>query len=110
MGKYLVTGASGFTGSNLCRRLRNDGHETVAFVRPTSQIAELEALGVECRQVDIKSAADVQKNFVDIEQVYHIAAAYRAEHADLNEFRLVNVEATRNLLDAARATGIPSTM
>jgi len=106
MGKYLVTGASGFTGSKLCRRLRNDGHEVVAFVRPTSQTTELEALGVECRQVEIKSAQDVRDNFVDIEQVYHIAAAYRSEHVDLDEFRLVNVEATRNLLDAARATGI----
>jgi len=106
VGKYLVTGASGFTGSNLCRRLRGDGHEVVAFVRPTSKIDELVELGVECRQVEIKNARDVLDNFVDIDQVYHIAAAYRAEHVDLDEFRLVNVEATRNLLDAARARGV----
>jgi nucleoside-diphosphate-sugar epimerase len=101
MKKTLVTGATGFTGKNLCCKLVRDGEQVVAFVRQSSRIAQLKSIGVECRQVDITDINSVQENFDDINLVYHIAAAYRTEHSDHNEFRLINVEATRNLLDAA---------
>ena len=100
--QVLVTGGSGFTGAALCRRLAAMGEDVVAFVRPTSRTAELKAAGVEIRVVDIKDPSDVLRHFEGIDRVYHIAAAWRTEHSDLNEFRLVNVEATRNLLEAAK--------
>lgn len=106
MGKTLVTGASGFTGTALCRRLIEDGEQVVAFVRAASKEGELEAMGVECRQTDIKNRVEVLDNFSAIEQVYHLAAAYRTEHSDHDEFRLVNVEATRNILEAAKTSKI----
>lgn len=106
MGRVLVTGATGFTGSNLCRRLVAEGASVVAFVRPTSRTADLEALGVECRVVDIGDPAAVAAAFDGFSDVYHVAAAYRTEHADRREFQRVNVEATRNLLDAALGRGI----
>lgn len=106
MSKTLVTGATGFTGQNLCARLVQDGEQVVAFVRPTSKIDKLRALGVECRVLDIKDPVQVQDHFTNIDMVYHVAAAYRTEHADHEEFRLVNVEATRNLLEAAKAAGV----
>jgi nucleoside-diphosphate-sugar epimerase len=102
MGKTLVTGASGFTGKCVCRRLVQQGEQVVAFARPTSNIGELQSIGVECRKLDIKSRTEVKDNFSDISKVYHIAAAYRTEHSDQEEFRQVNVEATRNLLEAAK--------
>jgi nucleoside-diphosphate-sugar epimerase len=101
MAKILVTGATGFTGGALCRRLAEEGKEVVAFVRPTSNTTSLQKIGVECRPLDIKNREAVMDNFSGIELVYHIAAAYRAEHVDQDEFRQVNVEATRHLLDAA---------
>jgi len=103
LSKILVTGASGFTGKALCRRLVQDGEQVVAFVRPTSKIEELEALSIEIRQTDIKNQTDIQDNFSDISYVYHIAAAWRTEFSTQEEFKLVNVEATRYLLEAAAA-------
>ena len=38
--------------------------------------------------------------------VYHIAAAFRVEHVDATEFWRVNVDATRNLLQAAERSAI----
>jgi nucleoside-diphosphate-sugar epimerase len=73
----------------------------VAFVRPDSRVEALKELGVECRILDIKNPAMVLDNLDGIERVYHLAAAYRTEHSDRDEFRSVNVEATRNLLEAA---------
>jgi nucleoside-diphosphate-sugar epimerase len=102
MGKILVTGATGFTGKAVSRRLVEEGEQVVAFVRPTSNVRELEELGVECLRVDIKNPTDVMDHFAGVSKVFHIAAAYRAEYADHDEFRLVNVEATRNLLEAAK--------
>lgn len=101
MSKILVTGASGFTGKALSRRLVQDGEQVVAFVRPTSKIEELEALGIEIRQTDIKNQTDIQDNFSDISYVYHIAAAWRTEFNTQEEFKFVNVDATRYLLEAA---------
>ncbi|MBA2243437.1 MAG: NAD-dependent epimerase/dehydratase family protein [Gemmatimonadetes bacterium] len=106
MKKVLVTGASGFTGSHLCRRLVAEGAEVVAFVRPTSRIGPLVEMGVECRIVDISDPEVVRRSFDGIATVYHLAAAYREEHADHSAFRRVNVEATRNLLEAAQAAGV----
>jgi nucleoside-diphosphate-sugar epimerase len=100
-GKTLVTGATGFTGKALCRRLIQQGEQVLAFVRPKSDIRELEAIGAECRIVDIKNGTEVKDNFTNVSKVFHIAAAYRTEYSDQGEFRRVNVEATRNLLEAA---------
>lgn len=106
MNQILVTGASGFTGSNLCRRLIAEGASVVAFVRPTSRSEPLKQLGVECRQVDIADRGAVAGAFGGISQVYHLAAAYRQEHSDRGEFRRINVEATRHLLEASVASGV----
>ena len=106
MSKILVTGATGFTGGHLCKRLVGDGEQVVAFVRSNSNTQALDALGVECRVVDIRNPESVNDNYSAIDKVYHIAAAWRTEHADQEEFRRVNVEATRNLLDAAKAANV----
>jgi nucleoside-diphosphate-sugar epimerase len=104
--KILVTGATGFTGSHLCRKLLELGHDVIAFVRSMQKASSLSNLGIECREVAITDRTDVFNNFPGIEKVFHIAAAYRAEHADRQEFFRVNVEATRNLLDAAKENGV----
>ena len=105
-GATLVTGASGFTGFNLCRRLVRDGARVIALVRGTSKTAPLEQMGVECRIADIADRCDVAKHLGGVRTVYHIAAAYRTEHADRGEFRRVNVDATRALLQAATDAGV----
>jgi nucleoside-diphosphate-sugar epimerase len=102
----LVTGATGFTGSNLCKRLAADGESVVAWVRPTSKVGNLAALGIDCREVDICDAGEVRAALEGFDTVYHIAAAFRVEHPDIEEFRRVNVGATRNLLEAAGDAGV----
>ena len=109
MSRYVVTGATGFTGGALARRLRDDGHEVIALVRPTSQTKALEEMGVECIALDLQDATALAKVFANanITAIFHIAAAYRTELADESEFFAVNVEATRTLLQAAKDANIP---
>jgi nucleoside-diphosphate-sugar epimerase len=102
----LVTGATGFTGSHLCRRLVADGHHVIALVRPTSRTRELEEMGVECRVADICDRAALRTAFPRVDVVFHLAAAYRTEHADRTVFERVNVQATENLLATALEAGV----
>ena len=104
--KALVTGATGFTGTALCERLIRDGWGVNAFVRSSSQIEHLEKLGVRCIENDITNEESVRETFPDVDVVFHIAAAYRAEHADHSEFQQVNVDATRHMLEEAQRRGV----
>jgi nucleoside-diphosphate-sugar epimerase len=106
LGRILVTGATGFTGKNLCRRLLERGEQVVAFVRPGPQVQELKSMGVDCRLVDIKNPVSVCDHFSGIDRVYHVAAAYRTENSDHSEFFEVNVGATGNLLEAAKKSRV----
>lgn len=101
MSRILITGATGFTGGRLAERLRKQGSEVVAWVRPSSDIRQLVNEGVQVEVVDITDADQVRRHFHDIDTVYHIAAAYRAEHVDREEFQRVNVDSVEHLLNAA---------
>lgn len=102
----LVTGATGFTGSHLARRLARGGARVVAFVRPSSRTEGLERAGVELRVVDIRDGTSVARAFEPFHTVYHLAAAFRTQHPDPAEFHRVNVHATRHLLEAAGEAGV----
>lgn len=105
MKSALVTGATGFAGGALCKRLVSEGYQVTAFVRESSKYDHLENLGVECRKLDIIDKEQVLTKFPSVDLVFHIAAAYRTETVDRAEFERVNVGATLNMLDAAKANG-----
>ncbi|MEE4383832.1 MAG: NAD-dependent epimerase/dehydratase family protein [Pseudomonadales bacterium] len=106
MARMLVTGATGFTGGALLRRLLADGHSVAAFVRSSSAAGEIAALGADPREVDVRDPEAVERAMEPYDCVFHLAASYRQEHADISEFREVNVEGTRHLLLASRKAGV----
>ena len=53
MSKVIVTGGSGFIGSHLVKALAARGDEVACLVRKTSDVAELQAMGVRLIQGDI---------------------------------------------------------
>lgn len=103
--KVLVTGATGFTGGALATRLVGQGHEVTAFVRSMKRAEPLSRIGVKCLEVDITNAQEVLGAFQPFDQVFHIAALFRTEESDLTAFKRVNVDATRNVLEAVKKTG-----
>lgn len=104
--KVLVTGATGFTGGHLAKRLRADGVAVRALVRDASRAAELAHIGVELVEGDIRDAADVSGAAEGCRIVYHIAALFRtAGHPD-SLYREVNVGGTANVIEAARRHGV----
>jgi len=106
MTRYAITGATGFTGGALAKALASDGAELIALVRDSSDTTELTACGIPCVALSLLDADAVGNALAGIDVVFHIAAAYRAEHSDVDEFHQVNVEATRVLLDASLRNGV----
>jgi nucleoside-diphosphate-sugar epimerase len=103
--RCLVTGATGFTGGHLARRLARQGHEVVALVRPGSDTQALERAGIELFSGQLTRKPDVIAAAAGAERIFHIAGAFRtAAHPD-SYYRDVNVGGTLNVLEAARRGG-----
>ncbi len=99
--KNLVTGATGFVGSHIAERLLQEGEEVVALVRKTSNTAFLSGIGAKFAYGDINDLESVKTAMRGIDVVYH-SAALADEWISKKEAYRVNVEGTRNLLDAAK--------
>ncbi len=77
-----------------------------ALVRPTTDVEALRRLGIECRIAALEDKESVRASLDGISEVYHLAAAFRTEHADRDQFYRTNVTGTGNLLEAARDVGV----
>ena len=98
----LVTGATGFTGANLARRLAAQGETVRALVRDAAKAESLAAHGIDVRVGQLTSLDDVVAAARGCDQIHHIAAVFRtAGHPD-TYYREVNVGGTENVLEAAR--------
>ncbi|HEY3129291.1 MAG TPA: hopanoid-associated sugar epimerase [Acidobacteriota bacterium] len=102
----LVTGATGFVGSHVARSLVARGERVRALVREGNALRAIDGLPVEQIRGDLRSAACCQKALSGVARVYHVAADYRLWAKDPNEIYQNNVVGTRNMLDAARRTGV----
>ncbi len=100
--RALVTGGLGFTGSHLVRRLLSKGHEVLVMdINKGLFYDELKGKGAKIELGSITDPTLVNKMVKDCEVVYHIAAAFRQMNVPIRFYWDVNVEGTRNLLDAA---------
>jgi nucleoside-diphosphate-sugar epimerase len=104
--KVLVTGATGFTGSNLCVKLLAKGYDVRAFVRKSTKYQELEAKGCEICFGDLATGEGINEAVRGVEKVYHIGAAFRVEGVPHKYFWDVNVEGTRELLESSLRNGV----
>jgi len=106
--KVLVTGGLGFTGSALCRRLAERGHEVVALdVHGGLFDAELLERGVRIELGSVTDRALLDRLASGADQIHHLAAAFRLVNLGRSAYWDVNVEGTRNVLEVARAHGGP---
>ncbi len=111
MTRAAITGATGFVGANLARRLLADGHEVHLLLRPEHDPWRIAAISAHVRthQLDLtdQSALDAALRAVRPEWVFHLAAygAYPAQ-ADAREAVRTNVLATIQLAEACRRANV----
>jgi dihydroflavonol-4-reductase len=104
--KCFVTGATGFLGSHVARQLLSGGAELRLLVRPTSRIDNIADLPAERVLGDLRDLQSLRVGMSGCEFVFHVAADYRLWARNGQELYDSNVEGTRNVLVAARDSGV----
>lgn len=105
----LVTGGTGFVGNHLSRKLLELGVKLRLLVRENSNqefVSEFREKGAEIIIGDVTNRDSVFDAVQGQEYIFHIAALFRqAKHPD-SVYYDVNVEGTKNVLDAAEEHGV----
>ena len=99
----LVTGANGFLGAHLVRRLAARGDAVRCLVRPTSDTSSLDGLAYERALGDVTDPGSLARALQGVDLVFHLAGIRRTPRRE--DFFRVNAEGTRHVLDAAVAAG-----
>ena len=97
--KVLITGANGFVGSRLCRRMIADGYHVIAGIRDGCDGTYLAPLDVEYRFGDITKPETLPEMVAGVDYIVHNAGVVKVTRQA--RFYEVNQIGTRNLLDAA---------
>lgn len=104
-GACLITGASGFIGGHIAARLAAEGRPLRCLVRAGSDTTALESLeDIELVRGDLSSGESLARAAKGCRCVVHCGALV-SDWATVQEISHVNVQGTRNLLDAAIAAG-----
>lgn len=104
--RILVTGASGYLGRALCARLRADGHEVRALVRPSSDRAVLERAGARLVVGDVLEPPTLPPAMDGADWAVH-AAADLDLRGPRGRMERVNVEGSQNVAAAAATAEVP---
>lgn len=102
----LVTGATGFIGFHVARFLKAQGIHVRAMAREKSDISALKALDVEIVRGDIRDLASLRPALKGCSLLFHVAADYRLWVPDPSVMYEINVQGTRNCMEAALEAGI----
>jgi len=106
--KILITGASGFVGSHMSRRLVRDGYKVHALIRPSSLIERIRDIAPQLNfhRADLRDADSVKKIIESVKPrgIFHLAASTLASGrtAPLEELVPSNILGTINLINAVQ--------
>lgn len=104
--KIAITGASGFVGSHLSQALLARGHEVVAIARGVRKSElELSSPRLTWFASDLSNAGQLAQAFQGCDALAHCAGINR--EIGNQSYEKVHIGGTRNVVDAARAAGVP---
>jgi nucleoside-diphosphate-sugar epimerase len=101
----LVTGGNGFIGSNIVKRLIDEGCDVNVLVRKTSDLKFLEGLPVNYFYGDIIRPGTIEPAVAGVEKVFHVAGL-AADYGPYQNFEKVNYEGTINVAKASDKAGV----
>lgn len=106
MSKVVVTGANGFLGSWLCRKLVEQGNSVTVVVRKNSDLSELNGVHVKYQIGDVTNLHSLLDAFKGADTVFHLAGLIAYNKSDRAKMELVNVQGTASVLEACRALDV----
>ena len=104
--KIFITGATGFIGKTLVKKLAGSGHAVRCLVRPTSRVDALRQVGFHLVTGNVNDAESLRLGMAGCDWVIHLANLYTMWHPEPAQFRRVNVEGTYNVMQAALQAGV----
>jgi len=104
--RVWVTGATGFIGAALVRRLLRAGVSVRALARPSARADELEARGVAVVRGDLRDREAIERAVEGAEVVYHTAAKVEGP-GSAKEFMETNLGGTQQVFEACIRQGVP---
>lgn len=104
--KIFVTGATGFIGKHLVRRLAAEGHTIRCLVRKNSNIRPLADLSVEWVYGDVNDRPALCEGMPGCDWVIHLANLYSMWEPDPSRFTRINVDGTQAVLETALSVGV----
>lgn len=102
----VVTGATGHIGNVLIRRLLEKGEEVKVFILPSEDLTPIKGLEVEIIKGDVRNIDSLVNAFQGAETVYHLAGIISIMPDKDGLLYQVNVEGTRNVVNACLKTGV----
>ena len=105
--EVLVTGATGFIGSNLVKKLNELGFKVRVLHRKSSDLAEIEGLKFESHIGDITDLDSLINASKNVDGVFHLAGVVAYDPRQRPLMEKVNVEGTRLMVEACKANKVP---
>jgi dihydroflavonol-4-reductase len=104
--KIFITGATGFVGTYLVKRLAGTEHELVCLARETSDTRCLKEAGAKIVAGDVMDKASLLQGMAGCDGAVHLASSFVFWLPDKRVFHDVNVAGTRNVMESALEKGI----
>jgi farnesol dehydrogenase len=104
--KTFITGASGFIGNNLVRKLTEEGHDISVLIRDPGKAVEFTKQGIKVIQGDIFDNEKLKRGLEGCDWVFHLAAYAKPTSRDSTLPFRTNVTGTSNVLAAAKEAGV----
>jgi len=98
--QVLVTGATGFIGQWLLKKLLAEGHRVRVLARNPTKDQFLQQLPVEIVKGDVTSLASMVSALNDCHSVFHLAGLIGYKSSDRLQMENINVGGTKNVLEA----------
>jgi len=104
--RAFVTGATGFIGGHVARRLIESGWQVTALARSPERTGALKEMGVTVVPGDVTEPSSLEGPIQKADAVFHLAAWYQLGVTERMKMFQTNVKGTENVLTAAAEAGV----
>ncbi|WP_194974848.1 NAD-dependent epimerase/dehydratase family protein [Aquiflexum lacus] len=104
--KTFITGASGYLGQKLAWKLAESGEHVQVLIRNKNIAVHLMHPNIKIFYGDILDLKSVKEALADCEVIFHVAALARVWSKNPEDFFTVNVDGTKNLIQAAKEANV----
>jgi len=105
--RAFITGATGFIGGHVARRLVDTGWQVTALARTPERGAGLRELGITLVPGDVTEPSSLAGPIAKADAVFHLAAWYQLGASDRTRMYQINVKGTEHVMTAAADAGVP---